>query len=562
VRPFDWIILIASLASIVVYGLWRSRGHQDTKGYLLAGKSMPWYAMALSIMATQASAITFISAPGQSYIDGMRFVQIYLGLPIAMVILSMTAVPIFHRANVYTAYEYLEQRFDAKTRGLVGVIFLIQRGLAVGIALSAPAIVLTVLLGWPATVTTVLMGTIAVFYTTIGGNKAVTWTEFVQMLIIMAGLVVAFLAAALMLPENIGLLDAVRIAGAAGKTNPIVLEFDPNDRYNIWSGLLGGLFIALAYFGTDQSQVQRYLTGKSITHSRLSLLFNAVAKIPMQFFILFIGAVIFAFYTFEKPPLLFQPQQLAQAQTANAEYSGIEDRYNRAFAQRRDAAYDFIEARRSGDGARMNETTAAYKSAHAELDAVRKEGAALAERISGESVNDTNYVFLTFVTQHLPVGVVGLVMAMIFAAAMSSIASEINSLATVSVIDLYQRFFNPRASDNQLLKASRVLTVFWGAYAVVTAEYGQNLGALIEVVNIVGSLFYGSLLGVFVLAFFFRKIGGSAAFIGVIAGELAIFSASLLTDVSYLWYNVIGCLVVIATALALTAFFGPRKEQA
>jgi SSS family transporter len=561
-RPLDWIILLVSLVSIVFYGLWRSRGHQDTKSYLLAGKSMPWYAMALSIMATQASAITFISTTGQSYVDGMRFVQFYFGLPIAMVILSMTAVPIFHRTNVYTAYEYLEQRFDAKTRALVSGIFLIQRGLAVGIALAAPAIVLTVLLGWSNTATTLLMGTIAVLYTTMGGIKAVTWTEFIQMLIIMVGLVVAFLTAVWMLPGDISLADAASIAGAAGKINPIVLEFDPNDRYNIWSGLLGGLFIALAYFGTDQSQVQRYLTGKSINQSRLSLLFNAVAKIPMQFFILFIGAIIFVFYTFEKPPLLFQPQQLAHAQSASAEYSGIEDRYDYAFAKRKDAAYEFIEAKRAGNETRMQETAAVYKGAQGELDTVRQEGAALAERVSGESISDTNYIFLTFVTQHLPVGVVGLIMAVIFAAAMSSIASEINSLATVSVIDLYQRFYKPTASDSHLLKASRVLTVFWGAYAVVTAEFGQNLGALIEVVNILGSMFYGGLLGVFVLAFFFKKVGGTAAFIGVLAGEAAIFATRFLSDISFLWYNVIGCLVVLATALALTSFFGPRKEAA
>jgi Na+/proline symporter len=382
------------------------------------------------------------------------------------------------------------------------------------------------------------------------------------MLIIMFGLVVAFITAVWMLPGNISLSDAASLAGAAGKINPIVLEFNLDDRYNIWSGLFGGMFLALAYFGTDQSQVQRYLTGKSINQSRLSLLFNAVAKIPMQFFILFIGAIIFVFYTFEKPPLLFQPQHLAQAQSAGPEYSGIEDRYNQAFAKRKDAAYEYVEAKRAGNETRMHVTAAAYKGAQVELDAARQEGAALAERVGGEAVDDTNYIFLTFVTQHLPVGVVGLIMAVIFAAAMSSIAAEINSLATVSVIDLYQRFYKPAASDGHLLKASRVLTVFWGAYAVVTAEYGQNLGALIEVVNILGSMFYGGLLGVFVLAFFFRKVGGTAAFLGVIAGEAAIFATKFLTGISFLWYNVIGCLVVLITASALTASFGPRRQTA
>ncbi len=559
-RPLDWIVLFASLAGIVLYGLWRSRGRQDTKDYLLAGKTMPWYAMALSMMATQASAITFISTTGQSYVDGMRFVQFYFGLPLAMVILSVTAVPIFHRTNVYTAYQYLEQRFDAKTRALVSVIFLIQRGLAVGIALSAPAIVLTVLLGWPSTTTALLMGIVVVIYTTLGGIKAVTWTEFVQMLIIMFGLVVAFLTAVWALPKGVSLADATSLAGAAGKINPVVFDFDLNDRYNIWSGLLGGMFVALAYFGTDQSQVQRYLTGKSIAQSRLSLLFNAVAKIPMQFFILFIGAIIFVFYTFEKPPLLFQPRHLEQAQGQSAEYSGIASRFEEAFAKRKTAASEFVEARRSGDGSRLRESTASYRAAQKELDSVRQEGAVLAARVTGETVNDTNYIFLTFVTQHLPAGVVGLIMAMIFAAAMSSIASEINSLATVSVIDLYQRFFKPGADDGHLLNASRLFTVFWGAYAVVTAEFGQNLGALIEVVNILGSLFYGGLLGVFVLAFFFKRVGGTAAFFGVIAGEAAIFATRFFTDVSFLWYNVIGCFTVIGVAVALTRFFGPRKE--
>ncbi|MCP5117840.1 MAG: sodium:solute symporter, partial [bacterium] len=342
--PLDWWVLVGSLVLIVSYGLWRSRGSNSVRKYLLAGKTMPWYAMALSIMATQASAITFISTTGQSYVDGMRFVQFYFGLPLAMVLISATAVPIFHRTNVYTAYEYLEQRFDAKTRALVSVIFLIQRGLAIGIGLYAPAIVLTVILGWSDQVTTLLMGSIVVAYTTLGGIQAVTWTDVQQMIVMMLGLVAALATALYLLPGDVGFFDAVTVAGAAGKLNPVVFDFDLNDRYNVWSGLLGGTFLALAYFGCDQSQVQRYLTGKSIAESRLSLLFNAVAKVPMQFFILFIGAIVFVFYTFEPPPLVFQPADMKRLEASGASYRGVAERYDAAFERRRQAARQLIDA--------------------------------------------------------------------------------------------------------------------------------------------------------------------------------------------------------------------------
>ncbi len=556
-RPLDWYVLVGSLIFIVVYGMWRSRGSDSVNKYLLAGKTMPWYAMAFSIMATQASAITFISTTGQSYVDGMRFVQFYFGLPLAMVILSVTAVPIFHRTNVYTAYEYLEQRFDAKTRALVSVIFLISRGLAIGIALYAPAIVLTVILGWPDHITTVIMGSLAVLYTTLGGVKAVTWTEFPQMIVMLLGLFVALVTAIWLLPGGVSFLDAVAVAGAAGKINPVVFSFDWNDRYNIWSGLLGGMFLALAYFGCDQSQVQRYLTGKSIAQSRLSLMFNGIAKVPMQFVILFIGAIIFAFYTFEKPPLLFQRAELEKLQTSTASYAAVAERYDIAFEQRRQAARELIDARRNGDARGRAGGLARYEEAQRRFDAARDEAFQLARNANGgEDFNDTNYIFLTFVTRYLPAGVVGLIMAAIFGAAMSSISSEINSLATVTVVDLYQRHVRKRASDAHYLKAAKAATVFWGVYAVVTAWFGRNLGALIEAVNILGSLFYGGLLGVFVLAFFFRRVGGSAAFWGVIAGEAAIFATALLTNVSFLWYNVIGSSVVVGTAVGLSLLAG------
>lgn len=552
-KPLDWWILAGSLVLVVVYGLWRSRDSGTVNKYLLAGKTMPWYAMALSIMATQASAITFISTTGQSYVDGMRFVQFYFGLPLAMVILSATAVPIFHRANVYTAYEYLEQRFDAKTRALVSVIFLVQRGLAIGVALYAPAIVLTVLLGWPDRLTTIVMGSLVVLYTTVGGIKAVTWTDVQQMVVMMTGLIAALVTAVWLLPSEVSFFDAVHLAGAAGKLNPVVTRLDWNDRYNLWSGLLGGMFLALAYFGCDQSQVQRYLTGRSIAQSRLSLLFNAAAKVPMQFLILFIGTIVFVFYTFEKPPMVFQPVEAARLEQSSASYRELAARYEVAFEERRQAAGQLLEARRQGEPAAVAQALERYRQATRSFEAAREEGLRLVRQERNQpSFNDTNYIFLGFVTRYMPAGLVGLVMAAIFAAAMSSISAEINSLATVSVVDIYQRHFRRGATDAHYLKAARLATVFWGAYAVVTAEFGSSLGALIEAVNILGSYFYGGLLGVFVLAFYFKGATGNGAFYGVLAGEAAIFLTAFLTGLSFLWYNVVGCLVVVAVGVGIS----------
>ena len=541
-RPLDWIVLAFSLIFIIGYGLWRSRGSNTVDKFLLAGKTMPWYAMALSIMATQASAITFISSTSLAYVDGMRFVQSYFGLPVAMVILAMTAVPIFHRSGVYTAYEYLERRFDAKTRVLVSVIFLVSRGLAAGVALSAPAVVLTVLLGWPALWTTTMMGTLVMFYTVFGGITAVTWTDFQQMLIMFAGVFVALIAAVMMLPGNTSFTDALSIAGAAGRLNPVVLTFDPKDRFNIWTGLFGGMFLALAYFGTDQSQVQRYLTGKSVAQSKLSLLFNAVAKLPMQFFILLTGALVFVFYTFEKPPVNFDPSAMRRLE-ASAQYQDVQTRFDAAHEARRAAAMRYLETKSVSE-------LDAYKAANLDLEQVRKSA----------GVSDTNYIFLTFVTKYLPAGVVGLLMAAIFAAAMSTISAEVNSLATVSVIDIYKRHIRREATDTHYLRASRAFTAFWCLYAIVTAQLADDLGALIVTVNELGSYFYGGLLGIFALAFYFPRVGANAAFIAVLTGEAAIFALSRYTD-AFLWYNVVGALVVVLTGLALSGVF-PRDRRA
>lgn len=535
-RTIDWVVMIVSVLLIVSYGLWRSRGSDTTDKYLRAGRSMPWYAMALSIMATQASAITFISTTGQGYVDGMRFVQFYFGLPLAMIILSLTAVPIFHRANIYTAYEYLEQRFDAKTRTLVSIIFLIQRGLAVGLALSAPAIVLTVILGWPDTYTTLVMGAIVIAYTVTGGVQAVTWTDFQQMLIMMAGLAAALLVAVWLLPEGIGLGGALTIAGAAGKLNPVTTNFSWDDRYNIWSGLFGGMFLALSYFGCDQSQVQRYLTGRSVAQSRLSLLFNAVVKIPLQFLILLTGCIVFAFFTFVQPPLLFQPADMAKL-ADNPKYPALQQRFDDAHRRRHEAASQLVQGQ---------PVRAEFQAAQRDLDSARSDAAALT------GGNDTNYVFLHFVIHYLPPGIVGLILAAILAAAMSTISGEVNSLATVSVIDIYKRIFRPDSPDGHYLWASRAATTFWGLYAVITAQFARNLGSLIEAVNLLGSLFYGGILGVFALAMYFPSVSANGAFIGVLAGEAVIFTLHLTGAASFLWYNVAGCVVVIITGLLVS----------
>jgi Na+/proline symporter len=535
-KPLDWVVLFAWLVFLISYGLWRGRGSDSVNQFLLAGKTMPWYAMGLSIMATQASAITFISTTAQGFSDGMRFVQFYFGLPLAMVILSATAVPIFHRANVYTAYEYLEVRFDARTRLLVTLTFLISRGLQAGLALSAPAIVLSVVLGWPFRATVVVMGGLVVLFTTVGGIKAVTWADVQQMVVILISLVLSFAIAVSLFPHDVGFIGALKIAGAAGKLNAVTTSFDWTDRYNLWSGLIGGMFLALAYFGTDQSQVQRYLTGKSIGQSRLGLLLNAIAKVPVQFFILFIGAMVFVVSVFDQPPLLYQPVALERVK-AMPEYAAMESRYQRGFAAREAAARRMIDDRAA---------IPAFAAAQGEMDQARTAALAAAKE------SDVNYIFLHFVTHYLPVGLVGLIIAVIFTAAMSAISGEINSLATVTIIDIYKRHLVRDAPDQHYLVASRLATGFWGIYAVGFAMLATGFGALIEAVNQVGSYFYGGMLGVFVLAFFAKSVGARGAFWGVIAGEAAILFVSRYTS-AFLWYNVVGCVVVVLTGLAVSA---------
>ena len=545
-RPVDWGVLALSLVAIVAYGLWKSRGSRTAESYLLAGKDMRWWVIGLSIMATQASAITFIGTTGQGYEDGLRFVQFYFGLPIAMVVICAVAAPVFHRSGVYTAYEFLEKRYDAKTRTLASYVFLIQRGLGVGIALYAPSVVLSIILGWPESTTIWLMGVIVVAYTVVGGIKAVMWTDAQQMLIMFLGIFAAFFSAVWGMPSEISFSDALDLAGAAGRLEAVKLELNFDDRYNLWSGLIGGAFLALAYFGTDQSQVQRYLTAKSLADSRFSLLFNAAVKVPLQFVILLTGAMVFVFFLFVEPPLYFNPASGAIVeQQAPQERAALEARYSGEFAARRQAA----SALAADETA---ETRRAFADANARLQATRKEAAALAERATGDTYNDTNYIFLTFVTRHLPAGLVGLIIAAVFAAAMSTISAELNSLATATVIDHYSRYVSPDAPDAKVTSVSRVATAFWGLYATVFATFADQLGSLIEAVNVVGSLFYGAMLGVFALAFAPWKSNGTGAFIGILAGLAAVAYTRVFTDVTFLWFNVIGALVTIAAGLAVS----------
>jgi Na+/proline symporter len=518
----DWIVMIATMIAIPGFGLWRGRGGKTTSHYLLAGKTMPWYAMGLSIMATQASAITFIATPGQAYVDGMRFVQFYFGLPIAMVLLAMTAVPIFHRAGVYTAYEYLERRFDAKTRALAGIVFLISRGMAVGLALYAPAIVMSVIFGWPDRLTTLIIGIVCVFYTTMGGIPAVTWTDVLQMTIIFAGLILALITVISLMPHGVSFTDAVYLAGAVGKLNAVDTKLDWDNRYNLWSGLLGSTFLMLGYFGCDQSQVQRYLTGKSVAQSKLSIMFNAVAKVPMQFFILFVGAMVFVFYLFAQPPMLFQ-QTAMKTIAKQPAYTSVQSKYDDAWSKRERAARALNVARQRDDKAALNASIADFRTAQREIETARQTGIQLYEKSAHESgFNDTNYIFLTFVTRYFPAGVIGLVIAVIMNAAMSSSSGELNSLAAVSVMDLYRRLFRPDETDRHYLIVSRICTAIWGTWAVLFAQYAKNLGSLVEAINQVGSYFYPVLLGVFILAFFFPRVRGSAAFWAMLTGEAVI----------------------------------------
>lgn len=553
-NPVDWGVLAASLAFVVVYGVWAGGRSRDSAGYLLADRELRWGAVLLSMMATQASAITFLSTPGQAYQDGMRFVQFYFGLPLAMIVLAAVAVPLYRGLNVFTAYEYLERRFDAKTRTLAAFLFLVQRGLAAGLTIFAPSLILSMGLGWDLHLTCVAIGALVVVYTTTGGARAVSRTQNWQMAIMLVGFAAAFAAVVGSLPEGVGFLDALRVAGKAGKLETVSLSLDPNDRYTLWSGLLGGFFLQLSYFGTDQSQVQRLLTGRSVAASRLALLANGLVKVPMQFVVLLLGALVFAFYQFHAPPIFFNPQAVAKARasTDGDRLAELEAGYGELVARREEAARAILAAHRGGSQTAEAAATASFTAASEAATEVRlKAGAVIAKANPGGNPSDVNYVFLRFVADHLPVGLVGLVLAMVFAASMSSTSAELSALASTTVVDVVRRHFAPHLDERGAVVVGKVATVFWGGFAVTFAELASRLGSLVEAVNILGSLFYGTILGIFLVGFFLRRIGGTAVFLAALIAETGVLACFAFTRVSFLWYNAVGCLAVIAFACCL-----------
>ena len=555
---FDWTLMISFLVFVVVYGIWKTRGKKNINGYILANKSIPWYTITLSIMATQASAITFLSGPGQAYVDGMRFVQIYLGLPIAMVIISIIAVPSFHKLKVFTAYEFLEKRFDLKNRMLGSILFLIQRGLACGFTILAPSLIISVLLGWNIHLTIFMIGGLVILYTAIGGTEAVYKTHLLQMGIITVGMAAAFFMIFRLLPPDISFLDAVHVAGKTGKLNVITSAFDWKDRYSIWSGLIGGTFLALSYFGTDQSQVQRYLSGRSIAQSRFGLLANGIFKLPMQFSILFTGAMIFVFFQFVTPPILFNPVETANIKNSSYSqaYQELETKHERVHKEKQTHIRDMLAAIESRSDSDLDQATQMLQKSRSSESKIREEATALIKKANPKAdTNDINYIFLSFVINFLPAGLVGLILASILSASMSSSSAELNALASVTVVDIYKRAFKKKASDSHYLIASKLATVFWGIYAISFALFANHLGSLIEAVNILGSLFYGTILGIFIIAFCFKNIGGNATFIAAIITELTVLACYFFTEIPYLWFNVIGCVVLIALAHLMNPLF-------
>ena len=533
----NWAIVIFYLVYVVWDGIRRSKDTHEIEGYFLANRSLPWWAVGLSVMATQLSAVTMIGTTGQGATDGIRFIQFYFGLPLAMVILGVTLVPFLHGAKVFTAYEYLERRFDPKTRSLTSFLFLLSRGLSCATIIAAPGVVFSAIFGWNMLASVALIGIPTVIYTVVGGVQAVTWADVKQMFLIVGSLVAIVIAILLKLP--VGADEALSLAGAAGRMRAFDFSFDVNQTYTFWSGLIGGTFLMLSYFGTDQSQVQRYLTARSVPEARSSLLMSAYWKIPLQILVLLIGVLIFVYYLFQAPPMLFNPaHERAVREARPTEYAALDTRYQAAFNARRDAA-------RAGD-------TEGFKARETETNAVRTEALALAGTVTGQPTRDVNYVMPRFILDVLPLGFAGLFIAAVMAAAMSSIAAELNSLSTATVIDFYRRWFKPEASDAHYLRASKIATFLWGIFACIIATYAVSLGSLIEVVNRFGSFFYGSILGVFLLAMIPRA-KARGAFVGLIAGMSAVAAVSLgAPSVSFLWHNVIGAVVVVVVGVAVS----------
>ena len=563
-QTLDWIVLIGTLLTIVVYGTYQTRGSKNVQDFLKGGSNSKWWTIGLSVMATQASAITFLSTPGQAFHSGMGFVQFYFGLPIAMIVICMVFIPLYHRLKVYTAYEFLENRFDRKTRTLTAVLFLIQRGLAAGITIFAPAIILSAVLGWNLLLLNVIIGVLVIIYTVSGGTKAVNVTQKHQMVVIFTGMVIAFILILNQLPDDITFKKALDIAGASGKMEVLDFSFDLNNRYTVWSGLIGGTFLMLSYFGTDQSQVQRYLSGKSVKEMRLGLIFNGLLKVPMQFFILLVGVMGFVFYQFNEAPVNFNPT--ATEVVLNSEYA---DQYNALQLEQKeifDLKKETISAFSKANGTVNQELIASYNAksdtirAHAR-DLIKKAGESKGLKVES---NDKDYVFIHFILNNLPKGLIGLLLAVILSAAMSSTASELNALASTTTIDLYKHRVGPK-TDEEMVKASRVFTLLWGIMAIGVACVANLAENLIQLVNIIGSIFYGNVLGIFLLAFFFKQIKANAVFIAALITQVLVIGLFFLDEyeiinLPFLWLNFVGCAIVMAIAFIIQALFNSTDK--
>jgi SSS family transporter len=557
----DWIVMLAVLLGIVVYGIFKTRNVNNIQSYLLGDKDLPWWTIGLSIMATQASAVTFLSTPGQAYSSGMGFAQFYFGMPIAMVLICIFVLPIYYRLNVYTAYEYLEGRFDLKTRTLTALLFLVQRGMAAGITIYAPSIVLSNIFGWSLNITIFLMGIFVIIYTVMGGTKAVSVTQKQQMIVILIGMLVAAIIIVFKMPKDISFADAVSVAGKMGKLEVVNFDFDLSNRYTFWTGMLGGVFLFLSYFGTDQSQVQRYLSGKSLSESRLGLLFNGIIKVPMQFLVLFVGVLVFVFFQFTNPPIHFNSANLKRLENSvyQQELNALQAEQNLVFEQKQVAIRNLITATKSNEAQSIQQAQQTVQNLIDENEKIRSQVKQLIKQQDPKAeINDDDYIFITAVTKYLPIGLVGLLLAVIFSAAMSSTSSELNALATTSIVDLYRRSFAKHQTDKHYLNMSKVFTVLWGAIALLFAATASLFDNLIEAVNIVGSIFYGTILGIFVVAFFLKKVGGNAVFLAALVAEVIVITIFMLDQyeyvkIAYLWLNLIGCLLVMFFSLIFQA---------
>ncbi len=554
--PLDFVVLIGSMVGIALYGMWRTRGQQNLSDYLKGDPNVKWAAIGISVMATQASAITFISTPGQGYQDGLGFVQNYFGMPLALIIIAAVFLPMYRRLNVYTAYEFLGHRFDTKTRLLGAALFLLQRGLAAGITIYAPAIILSTMLGWRLDLTIVLSGLLVIVYTVAGGSEAVTLTQKYQLAVIFGGMVTAFVVLLARLPSNLSLTDALTVAGGFHKLQAVDFSLDIRRRYTFWSGLLGGIFLSLSYFGTDQSQVQRYISGASLRESRLGLMFNAVFKIPMQFFILLLGSLIFVFYQFERPPVFFNQTawNLEAKHDPGDRLHSLQQQFAAIHAEKERLIHTWLDAKHSGDHKAEAAARAQAQAALERSEAVRADvKTALLAADSHAKTNDSDYVFITFVLDHLPHGVIGLLVAAFFAAALSSKAAELNALGSTTTIDFYRHIIKRDATDAHYVAASKWFTLFWGLVALAFALFANLVENLIQAVNIVGSIFYGVVLALFLVAFFFRRVGGTAIFWGALAAQALVFILYFSLNISYLWYNFIGCAACILFSLIIQA---------